>query len=548
LKDATIGGLDILASRPQGSELVADYLAGEPRVAELFVGAPADLDAYARKAREVAERLGAAQRRRIAGAIRATTPAATSKLQRILDGTGAVVTTGQQAGLFGGPLYTVYKILTAVRLARNLEVELGIPVAPLFWVAADDHDWAEANHVEVVDAANELRRAELADDGAAHPMSARRLAADVEAVREMFIGWLPTTEFQAPLAELLRSAYRPGRTVAAAFAELVHGLFSEFDLLVVDPAHPDFKRAAASVLRRELESSAEHTGLLEARAAELLERGYHAQVTIASDAANVLLDTEDGRDRLMREDGRWLLRRSKRRIEDAELHGMLEREPWRFSPNVLLRPVVESALLPTLAYVGGPAELSYFAQIGPLFKAHGIRPPVAHPRASVVLVEAKVRKVLDKYGLVAADFAKPLHELTTRVVRAEMPDPVVASLDALRTSIRKRWDRLADSAQPVDPTLRGWIEAQRNQALSQVESAEKKIASHLKKRSEITTQQLGKAAVNLYPGGSPQERTLNVLPYLARYGPRLLHAISAALPIEAGAAESAGHRTVQTEV
>jgi bacillithiol biosynthesis cysteine-adding enzyme BshC len=428
----------------------------------------------------------------------------------------------------------MYKILSAVRLARELENVLDEPVAPLFWVAADDHDWAEVNHTHVLTPQNELRRLELADpdDGPLPPMSHRLLGPDVESVLTGFTELIPNTEFAAPLRALLANAYRPGRPMASTFEDLLVGLFAEFDLLLVNPAAPAVKEAARPFIERELRRSEAHGALLARQSGRLAQHGYHEQVTISADAANVFLHDEHGRDRLVREDGVWMLRRTRRRLTDPELFGLLERDPTAFSPNVLLRPVVESALFPTVAYVGGPAEVSYFAQIGCLFEAHGIEPPVAFPRFSVTLIEGKVRKVMEKFGMDVEAFARPFHEVAAQLVREEMPDDVLAALTALRDSMRSGYDRLSRAVEEVDPTLRGWLEGQRNNALAQTEAAEKKIASHLRKKNEVELEQLRKAATNLYPDGTPQERVLNALPYLARYGPELLHDILAAMQVD----------------
>jgi uncharacterized protein YllA (UPF0747 family) len=224
-----------------------------------------------------------------------------------------------------------------------------------------------------------------------------------------------------------------------------------------------------------------------------------------------------------------VLRRTRRALSNAELFATLDARPEAFSPNVLLRPVIESALLPTIAYVGGPAEISYFAQIGCLFTAHDIAPPVVFPRFSVTIVESKVRKVLDKFGMEVSAFQRPFHEVATDLVRDEMPGDVTTALAQLRDELRGGYDRLANAAQAIDPTLRGWLDGMRNAGLGQVETAEKKIASHLKKKSEVELEQLRKAAANLYPDGSPQERVLNALPFLARYGTELLVELLAAL-------------------
>jgi bacillithiol biosynthesis cysteine-adding enzyme BshC len=520
---AAVTKLELRVGPPAGPPLVADLLAGRPALAPFFAGHPADPAAFQRRADEVADRLRRERRTAVAAAIRPLGEAAAGRLAAVLEGEGVFVTTGQQAGLFGGPLYTVHKIVSAIALARALGPILGRPALALFWVAADDHDWDEVSRTDVLDSANRPVRLELTRaDAAPVSMAERRLDASVKGVVEALLALLPDTEFRPWIEEAVRQSYRPGASVASAFADLIAAVFADQELALVDPAHEAFKRAAAPVLRIELERTVEHGMLLARTTAALEAGGWHAQVPIAEGAANVFLHDALGRDRLVREGTHWTLRRTRRRLADGEVLALLEREPARFSPNVLLRPVVESAVLPTVAYVGGPAEISYFAQVGCLFRAHGVAPPLAVPRRSVTFVEGKVRKVLDKFGLEPADFDQPFHALAARVLADDMPPAVSASVDALRASITAGYARLADAAVGIDPTLVGWIEGQRNTALIAVDAAARKIASHHRRRHEIEMEQLRKAAANLRPDGAPQERALNALPFLARYGPDLL--------------------------
>jgi bacillithiol biosynthesis cysteine-adding enzyme BshC len=257
--------------------------------------------------------------------------------------------------------------------------------------------------------------------------------------------------------------------------------------------------------------------------------GYEVQVPILPGASNVFHeDGEHGRERLVREDGAWVLRASKRRLADDELAALLDREPERFSANVVLRPVVESAVFPTLAYVAGPGEVRYLAQTGGLFAAHGVGMPLVYPRLSVTLVEAKVRKVLDKFGLDVDAFARPVHELVAEAVREDVPESVEGAVAKVKQSLGEGYQALFEAAREVDPTLKGPIFHARNEGFKALSEVEKKIRHHVKLKQETELEQLEKAAVNLAPGGAPQERVLNVHQYVARYGAELLAALLAA--------------------
>jgi len=525
--------LEIHVAPLSGSALVRDHLRGGPALAEFYSGPPLRIDSYRRKVEEIDRRFDATRRRALASVVRASTPGAAARLEEIVSGNGLFVTTGQQPGLFTGPLYTIHKILCAVRLARELEDALGRPVAPLFWVASDDHDWEEANHLHVVDRRNELRRITLASAPDAAPVSMRRrlLGPGIEEVFREFVESLPTTEFAGGLLELLREAYTPERTVAESFTEVILRLTAPFDLLVVDGGDPRLKALALPQFERELLEAAEHESLLAAQTRALEQAGYRSQVPVIPGATNLFYEDDAGRERIFRSDGGFELHGSGRRFERRELLALLRDEPARFSANVVLRPIVESAVFPTAAYVGGPGEVSYFAQYGSLFRAHGIGAPVVFPRASVLLIEAKVRKVLDEFGLAPADLRTPFHELSTRLVRSSMPSAVEQALESIRCNIETGYQELEVAAAAIDPTLSGPIGGGRNVSLARLADVEKQIVRHLKRRQELELSKLAKAGVNLYPAGNPQERVLNIFQYLVRYGQELLPAIAGAMRV-----------------
>jgi bacillithiol biosynthesis cysteine-adding enzyme BshC len=517
-----------------GNDLVDDYVAGDDALAPFFPGHPYDPDAYRRKADEIRARFDAQRLQEMAAAVRPVGPGAADTLRRIADGDGFFVTTGQQPGLFTGPLYTVHKTLSAIALARRLETLLEVPVLPLFWVASDDHDWEEANHTFLLDAANEIHRLALDGDPESHrSMGERALNGTAEPALSEMEEILPPSDFRPALIERLRDAYA-GTTVAGAFAALIEELFGEFGLGMVDAQDPALRRLAKPVIRRELERAAEHEAALRRRTERLESLGYDAQVPILPGAVNVFYeDEEHGRERLLRENGAWTLRASKRPLDDAEVWSLCDEAPDRFSANVVLRPVVESAVFPTLAYVGGPGETRYLAQTGCLFEAHEVGMPVVYPRFSVTLIEGKVRKVLDKFGLEEADFlARPVHEVVSDVVRDDVPDEVREAVNDLRQALQEKYQALYDAAEPIDPTLKGPIFHARNEGFKAISDVEKKIRHHVKLNEETELEQIEKVAINLAPEGKPQERVLNLHQYLARYGPDLIPAILERMEVE----------------
>lgn len=535
--------LEIHVGPLSGTKLIRDFLRGAEEVAPYYPGFPWDIEAYRRKLDDVDSRFGREERLHLASMIRATSPGAAARLEEVVAGNGVFVTTGQQAGLFTGPLYTIYKALTAVRLAATLERALDRPVVPLFWVASDDHDWEEVNHVDVLDRKNILHRISLpaAPDAPPVSMRNRRLGPEIETTLDQFIEALPTTEFAGDLLNQLREAYRPGRTVAEAFEETIADLLAPLDLLIIDGGQPALKQHAAGLIARELEHAAEHEALFAERSRQLEKAGYHAQVPPLAGGTNVFFEDESGRERVFRDGATFVLRQSGHRFERSELLDLVNREPARFSANVVLRPIVENAVLPTIAYVGGPGEVSYYAQYGPLFEAHGIGMPVVFPRHSVRLIEAKVRKVLDRFRLDPEDFRQPSHELAARVLRQELPEEVRAAISDLRRMIAEGYERLAMASQEIDPTLKGPLQGARNSSFVQLAEAEKKILRLLKKQNDLGLDQLDKAAANLFPNRQPQERVLNVYQYLVRYGTELFFDLVDRMEISLGSRVGAEH-------
>jgi bacillithiol biosynthesis cysteine-adding enzyme BshC len=515
-----------------GGRLVRDYLAGHD-LSAFYTGHHSDPAAYERKAAEVEARLDARARAAAGSAIEPLGDSA-GRLARIVAGDGFFVTTGQQPALFGGPLYTLYKILGAVRLADVLEHRLGRPMLALFWIGSDDHDWAEANHTSVLDAQKYVQRITAAApaDAAPLPLSHRRWGAGVTRAVEELAAALPDTVHSADIMAHVRGAYVPASTVAASFAETLRYLLHDRRLALVDSAHPALRRAAAPVLRADAARVIGQDDPVARQTERLEAAGYDAQVAVAGDASNLMLIDEQGRDRVIRTARGWATRRERSGIGETALLDMIETQPDRFSPNVLLRPVVESAVFPTIAYVAGPAELSYFAQIGCLFAAHGILPPVVVPRPSVTLIDPKLRRSLEGLGIDADALRRPFRDVVTDTIARDMPPEVKRGLSALRAAITMGYDQLTAAAEGVDPTLRGPLTSARRASLLDVMATEKKISAQLRRTNHMKIEKLRRAAAHIQPADKPQERVLGPLPFVAAHGRDIIAEIEAALDMD----------------
>ena len=446
--------------------------------------------------------------------------AAVSNVERLFSG-AYCVTTGQQPGLCTGPLYSIYKGLSAIVVARRLEAHLGHPVVPVYWVAGDDHDLSEANHLYLLNTAGEVQRVGLPDrDSAApaRPLYRESLGDRMAEVQETIAAARPDTEFQSEVLGWISRHYRSERDYATAFGAALAELLGPHGLVVFTPTHPAAKRAMAPRLLDVLERGQELDAALAERARVLAAEGRPVPVTVGDGAETVFLEGSLGRDRLILQDGGHLSRRSGQRWSTADLEKLISDEPERFSPNVLLRPVIEAAILPTLAYISGPGELDYIPQAKPLYASLQVPQQARIARWSARVVEARVAKVLAKYGLTADQLDSPEGQVEAEVLRDEIPGPAQQALSALHETLRVEYDRLETAAVSIDPTLGKTVQSARNAAASQLASLEKKLVGHLKKRNEIVMHQLAKARHSLFPLGRPQERVLNVVHFLMRYG------------------------------
>jgi len=454
-----------------------------------------------------AEPIPAGKPRRIAADVLAAVLPGPGR-DRLARGDVLAVTTGQQPGLFTGPLYTIHKALSAIALARRLESERGLPVVPVFWVAGDDHDFAEANHAAVLGKGGEVVNIvlrERAHEAPQLPLFREQLGGDVEAALAAFDAALPDSECKPEVRQWLATCYRADTNLADAGADALHRLLgARGEGLAVFRAHDRAaKRAAAPWLLRALDE------------------------TLADGLTPVLVEGRLGRDRLRPEGGDFVTRRSNERFSRAQLEQIAAETPERLSPNVLLRPVIEAALFPTLAYVGGPGEMDYLQDSAPLFSKLGVAPQARVPRWSGLVIEARVDKVLSKHGLTPAEFTGPPGALEARFVQADLPPDLAATLRELRKDVEARYQRISGEVQQLDPTLERTVQSARNAALAGTNEIEKKLVASLKRSQGTLLGQLARVRAALAPGGKPQERVLTVASFLARYGGALLDDIDA---------------------
>lgn len=446
----------------------------------------------------------------LGGAIRAT-GAAAENLERVRRGNGVFVTTGQQPGLFGGPVYTWSKALSALALAEEIERSTGVPAAVIFWAATDDADAAEASTTSVAIPGGVERLAATVSAPAGTPMSDAPLG-DVSPLLERLTAAAGAGAY-APALELLRNAYAPGATVGGAFVDLLAGLLNPLGIAVLDAGDVRVRRAAAPITLAAVDRAAEVARALSERSTAIRTAGLTPQVSEIDDLA-LVFERRDGVKSRLRAGGA-------RPSDAADL-----------SPNVLLRPIVERAILPTVGYLAGPGEFAYFAQVSAVATALGVEQPLALPRWSCTIVEPRVARILERFGLTRAELADAAAP-EKRLAERALPDAarqVIAQARTQAASLGASLAALAASGGPIEPRVAA---GHGLRAVWLAERLERRILAAVKRRETDSMYALATARGSLFPFGKRQERVLNFIPLLARYGPALLEDMRAAAAVHA---------------
>jgi len=453
-------------------------------------------------------------------------PAIAANIDRLRDPDSVAVVTGQQVGLFGGPLYTIYKTITALQLAEELEEQTGRPVVPVFWVEGEDHDFEEIARATL------LRHNELVDlaypDGVRPaqenpgPVGRIELDAAAETLLTALDNALPDSDFKPELMRDLRAAYRSDIPIEDAFARLIRSLFADTGLVLMNPDDARLKALVRPLFRRDLMDSQGAVDAIRSTSERLEADGYHAQVHASPTNLFLLDDTGRRPIDVDADGGGFRLRGTEQTFTEDELLDRLDDAPEDFSPNVVLRPLMQDALLPTAAYVAGPGEVSYFAQYRGVYEWAEMTMPLIVPRASVSLVESKVQSVLDAFDLDLPDLTGDVEQLFQSIVVREMEVDVDDVFGDALAKIHGAINDLKPPIEAVDRTLVKSAEAARAAVTQEMAELKQRVVRAEKRQHDELRDKLQKARVNLVPDGGLQERRINVLYFLNKYSPVLL--------------------------
>lgn len=503
---------------PGTSKLFADFSYHFDRVSKYFRHDPHDPASFAAAAREVD--FPDARRAAIVAALTAQNGSSEAISQLAKPGTVAVVT-GQQVGLFCGPAYTVYKALTAIRLARDLTAR-GIPAVPIFWLASEDHDFPEVAHVYSFDSARQPVRLQIEppDDAGGRPRPVGGLAVKnppIDELRRSLAGF----PFAEEVASMVEGAYAPGSTVTMTqgFRALLRKILAGMDIPTLDPLDPGIRTIAAPFLADALSAAPELKARLLERGNELTAAGYHAQVLVEP-KTSLFFVLENGE--------RVALRR-----KDSEFGAMRDRAA-EISPNALLRPVMQDYLLPTAAFIGGPGEIAYLAQSQVIYDRLLGRMPVMLARSSFTLLESRTAKLLARYKLSLPETLVHEEALKERLAAALVPSDLERSFVDTAGELDRRLSRLGEDLERFDHTMAAAFSKSRAKMTYQLEKVRRKTAREILRRDARAASDAQYLGGLLFPHRHLQERFYSILPFLATHGPdlvdRLLENITVGCP------------------
>lgn len=516
--------------------LAADYAYDFPSVEPFFAGNPTQSSAWAdairRTQAHTRDRAGIAAILAAQQARRGAPAASVAAARKLADGQTVAVLTGQQAGLFGGPLFTLLKALTALKLAAQVERDHKVPAVAIFWIDAEDHDWDEVRSCSVYDSALAAHSVALPGRSADHaPVATVQLDQHITAALDQLEQLLPATEFRPALMADLRAAYAEGRGMADAFGRWMERVLGDRGLIVYDASDPAAKPLAGPLFVSELSKPGETATLAGRAGAQLVSRGYHSQVH-AHDDGLALFHMQGGRRAIRQQDGAFVA--GDVSVPQAAMVREAATSPASFSPNVLLRPVVQDTLFPTICYVAGPNELAYLGQLRGVYDRFGVPMPLMYPRASATLLDAPAMRFLAKYGMPIEALQPQDESALNQLLESQIPPAVESSFTNASAAVDSSMQAIIDAIPALDPTLEGATRSTLGRMQHDLQSLHNKMIQAAKRRDETLRRQYIRTRALAFPDGHAQERTIGFVSFLNQYGPALVDRLEQELPLDMG--------------
>ncbi|MDZ4860517.1 MAG: bacillithiol biosynthesis cysteine-adding enzyme BshC [Candidatus Hydrogenedentes bacterium] len=496
----------------------ADYIRGAPELAEFYAGSPREL--FDKKPTAGPLYPGLCEALRAYGASIGTTALPP-------DGDVSAIVTGQQPVLFTGPLYTVYKAATAIRIAERLEQQRGAPCVPVFWLASDDHDFAEARTTHMLTKQHEPLALTyvLKTNADGFPMHRVPLEPSLHTLIDTMADAATGSEYRDEVRAFLHASLDAAVSFSDWSARLLARLFQGTPLLIFTTELPVMRAASAPIIEREIADPLWSSTRVNEAAARLIALGYEAQLVKGQGDCGFFLEVEGKRCKVVYEQGAFVLPSLGWRYSADELLNTLAAEPERFSPNAALRSVVQQRLFPVHAYVGGPGEIAYWGQFKPLFDNVSAPMPVVYPRAQVRLSSTKLNKLLTRCGLNADDFSAPLEQIEEKALATAAAGPALEALARCRAEIAQSVGILEQTLSTVKaPPL-----AVGDRVFGELDKARRTLERADSAKVETVRQNVMRLANTFAPWRKPQERVYTVFSFLFEHGwdlvPRIIREI-----------------------
>jgi bacillithiol synthase len=431
------------------------------------------------------------------------------------------VVSGQQAGLFTGPLYTIYKALSAVKLTECLKGR-GFKAVPVFWIATEDHDFLEVSKTHIVGKNGELVEIKNEPKRCYENLPVGYVKNDdsiKQSIDELFSN-LPHTEFTDEVREMLETTWVSGVDYGDSFARMLTKIIGKYGLILLCPLDERLKRIASPIYVEAIKKSDEIVSALRERSDELVNNGYHAQVLINEDYFPLFYQAKDKTRHALKKTPQdtYKTKGIEREFTIAELVELAENEPQKFSPSVVLRSVVQDYLLPTICYFGGAAEIAYFAQSGEVYRILDRPVTTIFHRQSFSIIESKHSKVLNRFGLILQDLFVGKDNLIPQIVEKFLNTDAASIFGETEEIINTQLNKLERTLFQIEPTLAENSVRRRQKILFHIAAMRKKFHKAQIRKDETLNRQIEAAFVSLLPNNHLQERTLNITTLLNKHG------------------------------
>ncbi len=508
---------------PELSSLAHDYYYNYAKVSQFYNGNFRNLEDFHKQVEKV--RSHTFQRKKLAAFLEEQNrnygcgSKTLGNINNLKQNQTCAVVTGQQVGLFSGPLYTIYKSLSAIKLTEYLNQNGRGSFVPIFWLAADDHDFAEIDHINLLNKNNQIEKIQCVSHSLSTklPVSKILLKQEINKCVQQLKNLSHDSEFKLKIISHLSEAYEPDRSYADAFGKWMTRLFKSYGLIFIDATHQGIKELGKSVFLKEIAENSPSTICAFETSKKLKQAKYNCQIQLRKGILNLFFADPERQSIGIKKDG-YIIKDTQQTYSRDELFALLGKKSYLCSPNALLRPIYQDTILPTVAYVGGPAEVAYFGQMKGIYDRFSIPMPIIYPRKSMTIIENKIKSVLQKHNLNVQDFWYNFDQTIQTIIKKHIPQSIDKVFSTAASHLKQDFQSIKKEIVSLEPGLEYSADFSLEKINKQFKYLEKKILKASKKQNDILIQQLYKVKNNLYPANHLQERVLNIVPYLIKYG------------------------------